>query len=836
MKTNLKCINIILAIFLLSASALRAQTMVQVNASDPNIQYTGRINNADPNNVLFAYPGVSIKATFQGTAINAVFTDYSGGGSTTTTYFNVIIDGGTPTKLKLTSMQTVYSLATGLTDATHTVELFKITEASSGKVAFKGFQLVSGKTLVASPPLPSRRIEFIGDSQTCGYGNESSANPPVSGFTSINENNYKAWSATTARNLGAQYSCVAYSGRGLYRNNSGTTTGVLPQLYDQTIPDDASVTWDHTQYTPDVIVINLGTNDYAAEAANAAYKVGQPYIDAYSAFITKLRGYYPNASIICHVGVMMSDYYPAGASAWTRIQTDVKSVVTAKNTSGDKKVYYYMSDPQSPPYGEDYHPTAATDAMVATGLTNYINSVVTWNVAVAPISLAASVTPSTINNSGATVVKFTATASATSPNAITQVLLDLTSLGGANAVVMTSMGANAYEYSFNVAAGLSTGIKSVSLTASDNAAHTKTATLSVEVGGGIVISSATVNPTNVVNNVDNNLVFNVNATDDGSIGSVKIDLSSIGGGAAVAMSNAGSNNYSVSYTIPINAAVGTKTVPVTVTDNLGNKKTTTISFTVSSSFTYTDIYTDASTMICANCFWTGATTDVVVEQSNAGAIEGVKDYKFSYTIANYWAGMGFNISNWSDANAKDFSSYDSIQVSYKGPIGAGTGFNFSLIGLAKAKSTTKALPASSTYTTVKIGMKEFGAFDLTKITQLGIDITGAASGTGSLQIDNMRLIKGGTPLVTTNDLKNLTLITQVAYPNPFFDAFNFSVNSIESSNATIRILNVLGKVMYESSIIKTNERVVLGTDLPLGIYFIEAVVNGQKRITKICKQ
>jgi lysophospholipase L1-like esterase len=354
------------------------QGMVQCNASDPNIQYSGRVYNTGADNIVFAYPGVSIKARFLGTAINAVLKDYSSGGPAATNYFNVIIDGGKPTILKLNADQTMYPLANGLKDSIHTVELFKRTEAFNGKVAFKGFQLNKGAKLVPPAPLLSRRIEFIGDSQVCGYGNESAGNPPTDGFTSINENNYTAWGAVTARNLNAQYSCIAYSGRGLYRNFSGSTKGVVPELYDQVIPDDASLTWDHHKFTPDVIVVNLGTNDYSAEATNPDYKVGQAYTDAYHALLSKLRVYYPNAAMICHIGVMMNDQYPEGAKAWTRIQTDIKAIVAAKNKSGDEKIYYYKSDPQKAPFGEDYHPTAATHAAVANGLTNFIKSVVSW--------------------------------------------------------------------------------------------------------------------------------------------------------------------------------------------------------------------------------------------------------------------------------------------------------------------------------------------------------------------------------------------------------------------------------------------------------------------------
>jgi lysophospholipase L1-like esterase len=366
--------------FLMCSQPSVGQKMQMIEASNPNIQYSGRINTHNPKALLMGYPGVTIKAKFQGTAIKAVFNDFSKGEDASTTYFNVILDDGPPSLLKLDPSQEVYPLASGLKDTIHTIELHKRTEAFVGLVAFKGFQVMPGKTLVTPEPLPARKIEFIGDSQTCGYGIESSETPPKSGFTAINENHYKAWGAITARNLKAQYSCVAYSGRGLYRNFSGTTTGTVPLMYDEVIPEDESVKWNPKNYMPDVIVINLGTNDFSAEINNPDFKIVQDtFVNTYSAFLTKLRTYYPQAKIICTTGVMMSDGYPAGGRNLTRIQQYVGELVASKNKAGDANIFYYKMASQSAPFGEDYHPSASTNIKMATGLTAYINSITGWD-------------------------------------------------------------------------------------------------------------------------------------------------------------------------------------------------------------------------------------------------------------------------------------------------------------------------------------------------------------------------------------------------------------------------------------------------------------------------
>ncbi len=352
-----------------------SQKMHKIDASNSNIRYIGRIDDSNPGNIVFSFPGVSIKAKFQGTAIDAIIKEHGTGNAAGTNYLNIIIDGGSPVKLKLSRTKTVYELARNLSEGIHTVEIFKLTESSVGKVEFQGFQLETGKTLLSPELLSPRKIEFIGNSITCGYGNEVSIENPNSvpgGFTSVNENNYKAWGAITARNLNAQYSCVAYSGRGLYKNNTGTTDGTLPQIYDNTIGDNASPDWNHTRYIPNVIVINLGTNDFNAEASGFGIVDSTVFVNTYIAFISKLRSYYPDAAIICAVGTMINDGYPAGG--WTRMQRYVSAVKKYKNSNGDKNVYHFKMNPQLPPYGEDWHPSEATHKSMAIQLTAFINS------------------------------------------------------------------------------------------------------------------------------------------------------------------------------------------------------------------------------------------------------------------------------------------------------------------------------------------------------------------------------------------------------------------------------------------------------------------------------
>jgi lysophospholipase L1-like esterase len=342
---------------------------------DYRIQYTGRINfsSSEP---WFSQPGVSIKARFTGSTLNFLMKDLASGGERTTNYYNVVIDDGAPIRFKVLGDTKPYEVANNLAPGEHTVLITKRTEGEVGSSRFFGFQ-VRG-TLLEPPPRPTKRLEFIGDSMTCGYGNQVSipeppAGNPNTGFHSINENHDQSFTTFTARALGAESMTICHGGRGVYRNYDGTFHDTVPLLYERIIPYQPQPTWDFRSYTPDVVLINLGTNDLNAPAADElAFK------KAYKDLVTRVRGNYPNAKIVCVVGVMLSDYYPTGEKAWTKAQTWTSSIVQDFNAQGDTQVYYLKLNPHNAPYGEDWHPTVETHQQMANTIAAYLRTLMGW--------------------------------------------------------------------------------------------------------------------------------------------------------------------------------------------------------------------------------------------------------------------------------------------------------------------------------------------------------------------------------------------------------------------------------------------------------------------------
>jgi len=333
---------------------------VEVSPKDPHIRLVGRFDWRDAAGPRAQWAGSSIVVKFQGTALNASLK--TGGND----QVQVVVDGAPTTVLMLGKDATLYAVAAGLPDKEHTVELFKRTEPLVGGIQLLGFQLEKGKKLLPVAKR-ERRIEFVGDSITCGYGNEASKE--TEHFTPSTENNYQAYGAMTARDLNADYVAVAWSGKWLFGDNA------IPLLYDLALPTDSSSKWDFPSWVPQAVVVNLGTNDFGPK--NPTEKEWQ---DAYTSFIKRLRANYPQCHVFCAVGSMMSDSYPPGRKALSTIRAYTNGMVEAMKKAGDKKVHYVEFDGQDMKngLGADWHPSVKTHRLMADRLTAAVKKELGW--------------------------------------------------------------------------------------------------------------------------------------------------------------------------------------------------------------------------------------------------------------------------------------------------------------------------------------------------------------------------------------------------------------------------------------------------------------------------
>lgn len=334
---------------------------VEVSWKDPNIRLTGRYDTRDEAGVRMAWAGSQISVRFSGTAINVLLK------TTGADEMQVVVDGAPTSVLKLSKDGAPQRAASGLPDKEHTLDLFKRTEPLVGTIQLLGFQLEKGKKLLPNPSTLTRRIEFVGDSITCGYGNEAAKE--TEHFTAGTENNYQAYGAMAARDLKAEYVAVAWSGKWLFGDNA------IPKLYDLALPNDPQSKWDFARWKPQVVVVNLGTNDFGPR--NPTEKEWQ---DAAREFIQRLRKNYPDCHVFLAVGSMMSDAWPPDRKALSTIRQYNTGVVEELKKAGDKKVHYVEFAPQDMKngIGADWHPSVKTHRLMADVLTAAVKKELGW--------------------------------------------------------------------------------------------------------------------------------------------------------------------------------------------------------------------------------------------------------------------------------------------------------------------------------------------------------------------------------------------------------------------------------------------------------------------------
>lgn len=330
-----------------------------VSPNDPHIRYIGRFDFQDLNGPRCAWPASEVELSFLGTGVKVMLRE------TGLDQLQIVVDGEPTQVLKLVKGDATYLVAENLPVGKHVVQLVKRTEAFVGTIQFLGFD-VDGSLRW---PLKARHvIEVIGDSISCGYGNE--AKSKAEHFSVDTENAYGTYGAIAARELRADLVDVSFSGRKMWPDNT------IPEIYDLALPDDKTSTWDLSQEIPDVIVINLATNDFGRVSPDE-----KKWTEAYAAFIQRLRERAPHARIYCAIGPMISDTWPPKVKALSTLQHYLIDVVGLRAKVGDNNLRvleFVTQDEARDGFGADSHPNIVTHESMAKVLVAAIEKELNW--------------------------------------------------------------------------------------------------------------------------------------------------------------------------------------------------------------------------------------------------------------------------------------------------------------------------------------------------------------------------------------------------------------------------------------------------------------------------
>jgi lysophospholipase L1-like esterase len=305
----------------------------------------------------YQWPGTYFETAFKG---NSAFFRVGPGD----VHLHVLVDGKSIASLVKPSAG--FYEVKGLGNKTHRVRIEAVSESQAAANEFGGFYLPKRVKAVPIKPHP-RQIEFIGDSHTVGYGNSSDRRECTQEEVWSTTDNSQAFGPIIAKRFDADYQVNAISGRGIVRNYHGGSGETLPEAYPFILFDRAH-TYDAANWTPQWIVISLGTNDFSTELHEAEpWKSRDELHAAFEArfvrFVQELRTKNPQAQLLLW----------ATDGVNTEIRDEVQKVVAQLRDAGETNIGFIPISGLSMS-GCHWHPSAADDQVIANALIAYMEA------------------------------------------------------------------------------------------------------------------------------------------------------------------------------------------------------------------------------------------------------------------------------------------------------------------------------------------------------------------------------------------------------------------------------------------------------------------------------
>ncbi|MBQ8821782.1 MAG: lipase [Lachnospiraceae bacterium] len=330
--------------------------------NDKNVKLLGRTMLVGEN-LWMAWSATGVEFAFEGKELSITVL----GGKAATDYsvnncfarIGIYVDGIRVTTDLVRQKEKVYEIIKGDVVRKVKVRVIKLSEAPMSTIAIAPIETEG----VITPTEKSvHRFEFIGDSITCGYGVDDLDLRNT--FSTATEDVTQGYAYLTAGELGADANIISCSGYGVlsgYTDNPAVqnTSELLPPYYEKLgfsrdffagdiSPQD--VDWDFRSYQPELIVLNLGTNDNSF--CQEEQSRWEEFMGRYVEFLKVIRRNNPSAQLLCVYGVMEDRIAPSVE----------KAVESYQKQTGDEKITFLPIQPDdgSRGYAVDYHPAPAT--------------------------------------------------------------------------------------------------------------------------------------------------------------------------------------------------------------------------------------------------------------------------------------------------------------------------------------------------------------------------------------------------------------------------------------------------------------------------------------------
>ena len=275
-----------------------------------------------------------------------------------------------PVRITLDAPEKEYTLFESEQDKTVVIKVLKLSECAFGFAGLKKLEIKGVQKHAVSEAVEGPRIEFIGDSITCGYGLEGLWEKDT--FTTQQERPDKAYAFLTAQALGAEFQLCSWSGIGITSNYVDPMTVMLPETSwlmpacwpytdkkGQLRLKQEPEVWDCAKFPPDIVVINLGTNDISWVRGKEDRRLA--YVSGLRQLIEAVHRRSPKAKICCCLGIMGQELCKSVSEACRLFSKDFPAVQI--------KAVRFDLQKEEDGIGADWHPSAVTHKKAAKKLT-----------------------------------------------------------------------------------------------------------------------------------------------------------------------------------------------------------------------------------------------------------------------------------------------------------------------------------------------------------------------------------------------------------------------------------------------------------------------------------
>ena len=301
----------------------------------PKINYIGRFDESVAAvAVRWGWPGSYFRVRIEGTSFKLALAEPDN-------HTLVFIDGIQRMDIPPTVGTQKITVATDLDPHwSHDVVVYKRSEYSPDPGRIYNLFLDGGADLLEAPE-HDRKIVFIGDSFTAGYGNVATEQTTFPDSMTRDEDTSQTYAAYTADTLNADYQVIATSGTGIFRNRTDSATESLDSMANEytRVISGLTADYDFSKFQADLVHIFIGINDYAAGDLST-----DSYVNNYLALINGFRARNPGVKFLC-------------AGFGNKFADTVEAMVAAEKRAGKTDIeYYFLPDMALNPPG-DWHPS-----------------------------------------------------------------------------------------------------------------------------------------------------------------------------------------------------------------------------------------------------------------------------------------------------------------------------------------------------------------------------------------------------------------------------------------------------------------------------------------------